>query len=112
MINNCTMKSGDSPLDINSLNKASSIESYFMITGFLDQLPAAIQIAGELKYDSIEMIEAICKVADKYRLYPPTKNRSAWFGTVFREKLLEARADIAAHKYRRQYFRNSSCYDL
>jgi hypothetical protein len=90
----------------------SSIESYFMVAGFLDQLPSAIQIAGELKYDSNEMIEAICKVADKYRLYPPTKNRSAWFGTVFREKLLEARADIAAHKYRKQHFQNSSCYDL
>ena len=112
MINNCLTKSGDSHLDTNSLNMVSSVESYFMITGFLDQLPTAIQIAGELKYDSIEMIEAICKVADKYKLYPPTKNRSAWFGTVFREKLLEARADIVAHKYRKQYFQISSCYHL
>ncbi|NLK52947.1 MAG: hypothetical protein GX295_10985 [Syntrophomonadaceae bacterium] len=76
-----------------------------MATGFLDQLPTAIQIAEELKCDSNEMIEAICKVADKFKIYPPTKNRTSWFVIVFREKLLEARADLMAHKYRKQYFK-------
>jgi hypothetical protein len=44
------------------------------------------------------MIEAICKVADKCRAYPPLINKNAWFAKVYREKLLEARADILAYK--------------
>jgi hypothetical protein len=40
------------------------------------------------------MIEAICRVNDKFYKYPPTKNRTAWFRMVFQEKLAEARADI------------------
>lgn len=51
-------------------------------------------MARELNYGQEEMIEAICKVADKAPFYPPVKNRAAWFATVFREKLLEARAEI------------------
>ncbi|MBE3588906.1 MAG: hypothetical protein IMW93_10255 [Thermoanaerobacteraceae bacterium] len=35
------------------------------------------------------------------RHYPPTKNRAAWFATVFREKLGEARAEMLAIKKRR-----------
>jgi hypothetical protein len=44
------------------------------------------------------MIEAICKVNDKFNQYPPTKKRIAWFRLVFEEKLKEARADILAFK--------------
>ncbi|NLK53193.1 MAG: hypothetical protein GX295_12245 [Syntrophomonadaceae bacterium] len=100
------MKSGHFPLSqSNSINNEFILESYFMATGFLDRLTTAIQIAEELKYDSSEIIEAICKVADKFRIYPPAKNRAAWFEVVFREKLLEARADILAHRYRKQYFK-------
>ena len=32
------------------------------------------------------------------KTYPPTRNRVAWFATVFREKLLEARAEIKAYE--------------
>lgn len=59
---------------------------------------------NSLGYSREEMIEAICLVADKARIYPPTKNRRAWFTTVFREKLHEARAEIMAQK-RRQFTR-------
>lgn len=71
---------------------------YFNSTGFGDLLPVAVRIARELKYSELEMIEAICRVADKARRYPPTRNRTAWFARVFREKLQEARADILALK--------------
>lgn len=74
------------------------LEKYFVSTGFIDLLPLAIEIAGELRLGQEEMIEAICKVSDKCRIYPPILNRSAWFTKVYREKLLEARADILAYK--------------
>jgi len=45
-------------------------------------------------YNQDEIIEAICKVDEKSRKYPPIHNRTAWFCTVFREKLPEARSYI------------------
>ena len=74
------------------------LEDYFIKAGFYDVLPMALKLAGNLGYDHFEMIEAICKVNDKFNQYPPTKNRTAWFRLVFEEKLKEARADILAFK--------------
>jgi len=48
------------------------------------------------------MIEAICKVADKLKTDPPTRNRVGWFRTVYQEKLREARAEILAFWQKRQ----------
>ena len=70
------------------------LEDYFISTGFYDLLPTALELAGHLGYEERDMIEAICKVCDKYYQYPPTKNRTAWFKKVFEEKLLEGRGDI------------------
>jgi hypothetical protein len=53
-----------------------------------------MQISEELGYGSEEIIEAICKVHDKSNRFPPNSNRTAWFITVFKEKLSEARSDI------------------
>ncbi|KUK64198.1 MAG: hypothetical protein XD84_1666 [Desulfotomaculum sp. 46_80] len=75
-----------------------SLDMYFVSAGFIDLLPTALRIAGELNFGVAEVIEAICKVSDKYRQYPPTRNRAAWFEKVFTEKLGEARADILAYK--------------
>jgi len=74
------------------------LEEYFLKTGFYDLLPMALQIAKNLGYDPREMIEAVCKVSDKFHQYPPTKNRTAWFKMVFEEKLKEARGDILAYE--------------
>jgi len=74
------------------------LDEYFLKTGFYDLLPQATQLAEELGYDQSEMMEAICKVSDKYYQYPPTRNRTAWFKMVFVEKLAEARADILAFR--------------
>ena len=79
------------------------LEDYFIKTGFYDVLPLALKLAGNLDYDHVEMIEAICKVNDKFNQYPPTKNRIAWFRMVFEEKLKEARADILAFKAKTDY---------
>lgn len=80
------------------LNYAQSerrkLEDYFIRTGFYDLLPTALELAGHLGYEEWDMIEAICKVSDKFYQYPPTKNRTAWFKKVFGEKLREARGDI------------------
>jgi len=70
------------------------LEDYFIRTGFYDLLPMALESAGNLGYEERDMIEAVCKVCDKFYQYPPTKNRKAWFKKVFEEKLLEARGDI------------------
>jgi hypothetical protein len=70
------------------------LEKFFVNTGFYDLLPLALEMAENLGYDQSEMIEAICKVNDKFCQYPPNKNRTAWFKKVFKEKLLEARGDI------------------
>jgi len=76
------------------------LHDYFVRTGFFDLLPVAVKMAQELNYTKEEMIEAICKVADKARVYPPTRNRTGWFATVFREKSQEARAEILAFQSR------------
>jgi len=80
------------------MSKSDTLRYYFSSTGFYDQLPAAVKMARDLGYTPEEMVEAICKVADKARSYPPTRNRTAWFATVFCEKLSEARADILAFR--------------
>ena len=77
-----------------------NLKDYFLRTGFFDLLPVATRMARELNYTNNEMIEAICKVYDKARVYPPTRNRAGWFTTVFREKLQEARAEIRAFRSR------------
>ena len=74
------------------------LEDYFLMTGFHDLLSQAKQLGEDLGYDEGEMIEAVCKVSDKYYQYPPTKNRTRWFRIVFVEKLTEARADILAFR--------------
>ena len=84
------------------------LEDYFIKTGFYDVLPMALKLAGSLGYDHVEMIEAICKVNDKFNQYPPTKNRNAWFRMVFEEKLKEARADILAFKATTGYLREKA----
>lgn len=77
------------------------LEDYFIRTGFYDLLPQAVQLSEDLGYDQGEMIEAICKVNDKFYQYPPTKNRTVWFRMVFVEKLAEARADILAFRVKK-----------
>jgi len=84
------------------------LEDYFIKAGFYDVLPMALKLAGNLGYDHNEMIEAICKVNDKFNQYPPTKNRTAWFRLVFEEKLKEARADILAFKAKTDYLREKA----
>ena len=80
------------------------LEEFFITTGFYDLLPLALEVAGSLGYDQTEMIEAICKVNDKFYQYPPTKNRTAWFRKVFEEKMREARGDILTYKAKTKYF--------
>lgn len=82
----------------NGQAEKSSLEYYFVSAGFIDLLPVALEIAGKLGLRKDEIIEAICKVADKCRDYPPFINRRAWFAKVYKEKLFEARADILACK--------------
>lgn len=72
------------------------LKSYFTRTGFLDLMPEAVKMARELGYGQEEMIEAICKVADKLKTDPLTRNRTGWFRTVYKEKLGEAKADLQA----------------
>jgi len=81
-------------------SKTLSLEDYFIRTNFYDLLPIATQIAKDLSYSREEMVEAICKVYDKYCQFPPTKNRTAWFRMVFKEKLGEARGDLLSIKTR------------
>jgi len=75
-----------------------SLEEYFINTGFYDLLPLARQLASECGYGESEMIEAVCKAYDKFVMFPPKKNRTAWFKTVFEDKLQEARGDILTVK--------------
>ena len=91
------------PLNID-LPERRKLEKFFIITGFHDLLPLALEIAGSLGYDQTEMIEAICKVHDKSYQFPPTKNRTAWFRKVFEEKLREARGDILSYRAKMRYF--------
>ncbi|ACV64751.1 hypothetical protein Dtox_4076 [Desulfofarcimen acetoxidans DSM 771] len=80
-------------------NMEGDMEAYFIATGFIDLLPLAIKLARQVGYGKGEIIEAICKVSDKFKIYPPTRNRTAWFRKVFVEKLDEARADIVRRNY-------------
>jgi hypothetical protein len=75
-----------------------NLEDYFIQTGYYDLLPMAVQLSQDFGFNRHEMIEAICKVADKAATFPPQKNRQAWFATVFKEKLAEARAEILAFR--------------
>jgi len=77
-----------------------SLEDYFIETYFLDLLPLAKQIAQHYDCGEDEMIEAIRNVHEKQMLYPPTQNRTAWFKTVFTEKLNEARCENLTFKRR------------
>ena len=86
----------------------TGLKDYFITTGFYDLLPMALKLAGSLGYDHSEMIEAICKVYDKFNQYPPTRNRTAWFKLVFEEKLKEARADILAFKAKKDPMREKA----
>jgi len=76
-------------------------EFFFTDTGFLDLLPQAKQIAREFGYGDDEIIQAVCWVFDKQRTNPPHINRTAWFTTVFREKIQEAHAYILANQRRK-----------
>lgn len=76
--------------------KDLSLKDYFIRTGFYDLLPLATQLAEDLGFDESEMIEAVCKVYDKFNQYPPTRNRTGWFKMVFTEKLNEGRGEILA----------------
>lgn len=80
------------------MQERDSLEYYFVSTGFYDLLPVALDLIRTLDFTHEEAMEAICKVADKAKMYPPTKNRTAWFTIVFKEKLYEARAEIMAYK--------------
>ena len=88
--------------------KRPGLKDYFITTGFYDLLPMALKLAGNLGYDHSKMIEAICKVNDKFNQYPPTKNRTAWFRLVFEEKLKEARADILSFKVTTDHLREKA----
>ena len=92
------MYNNTSPVTDGQMSK-TRFDAYFIATGFLDLLPLALNLAAQLSYCEAEIVEAICKVADKFREYPPTKNRNAWFAKVFTEKLAEARADISKRDY-------------
>jgi hypothetical protein len=81
----------------------NNLDAYFISTGFIDMLPTALRIAKEFNSGAIEMAEAICKLSDKFKRYPPTRNRVAWFEKVFREKLGEAMADILAFRKGKRY---------
>lgn len=70
-----------------------SLKDYFIQTGFYDLLPVATELASKLGFNENEMIEAVCKVYDKFSQYPPSRNRTAWFKMVFQEKLGEARGE-------------------
>ncbi|KLU63767.1 hypothetical protein DEAC_c42960 [Desulfosporosinus acididurans] len=83
--------------------KRPSLEDYFKVTGFHDLQLMALKLAKDLGYEEREIIEAVCKVNDKFNQYPPTKNRVAWFRKVFEEKLKEGRADILANTAKKSY---------
>lgn len=78
--------------------ESEQLKSYFTETGFIDLLPHAITITTDLGYTEDEMIQAVCLVFDRQRTDPPVRNRTAWFRTVFKEKLGESRAQILAFR--------------
>lgn len=77
-------------------NNPVNINRYFTSLGFHDLLPIAEMLAKKQNYSRLEMADAICKVADKANIYPPTLNRTGWFIKVYSEKLAEARAERLA----------------
>lgn len=83
--------------------KNKKLKDYFITTGFFDLLDRALGMARTLNYTDAEVIEAICKVSDKFNDFPPVRNRVAWFDKVFMEKLAEARADILSHRVSKYY---------
>lgn len=91
-----------SPRENKQFNRQSA-EDFFIALGFFDLFPLAMQIAREKGFRQSEIIEAICKVNEKYEQYPPTKSRVGWFKLVFVEKLHEARADIMAFDAKKKY---------
>jgi len=82
------------------ISESEQLKLYFMDTGFIDLLPQAIVIATKLGYREEEMIQAVCLVFDAQRANPPIRNRTAWFCTVFAEKLGESYAQILAFRKR------------
>lgn len=80
------------------MGKRHSLEHYFASTGFYNFLPVALDLIRTMGFNREEAIEAICRVFDKAQVYPPTKNRAAWFLVVFKEKLHESRAEIMAYR--------------
>ena len=78
--------------------ESERLRLYFTDTGFIDLLPHALGIANNLGYNEEEMIQAVCLVFDRQRTDPPVRNRTAWFRTVFNEKLGESRAQILAFR--------------
>jgi len=70
----------------------------FTEAGFLDQLPLALEMAAKHGCDEDAARLAVLLVEAKAAEYPPTRNRSAWFRTVYKEKLGEAKATIEREK--------------
>jgi hypothetical protein len=83
--------------------KKPSLEEYFIRTNFYDLMPLSIQISNDLGFEQDEIVEAVCKVYEKSCMFPPTYNRTAWYRTVFTEKLYEARSDILKSKANNLY---------
>jgi hypothetical protein len=42
--------------------KSWKLEDFFIVTGFYDLLPVAMELAENLGYDENEMSDAVCKV--------------------------------------------------
>jgi len=80
------------------MEKRDPLGYYFANTGFYDYLPVALDLISTMGFNREEAIEAVCKVFDKAQVYPPTKNRLAWFIVVFKEKLHESRAEMMAFR--------------
>ncbi|KLU63730.1 hypothetical protein DEAC_c43650 [Desulfosporosinus acididurans] len=53
--------------------KRPSLEDYFKVTGFHDLQLMALKLAKDLGYEEREIIEAVCKVNDKFNQYRPPK---------------------------------------
>ncbi|MGC8605702.1 MAG: hypothetical protein ACP5VS_18715 [Desulfomonilaceae bacterium] len=96
------LRPGEQSSTSSQIVTSERLKSYFTNTGFLDMLPMAVDIASRMGYAEPEMIEAVCMVFDKQRVYPPTSNRLAWFATVYKEKLAEAHALIAHWRDKRE----------
>lgn len=98
-----SLRPAEKPTANSQITFSEGIKSYFTKTGFLDLLPMAADIANQLGYGESEMIEAVCMVFDQQKTYPPVRNRSAWFATVFKEKLHEGHAMIARWRENQEY---------